>query len=361
MSHELRTPLNAILGFAQLLEAEIGNGADRSESIEQIQKAGWHLLELINEVLDLAKIEAGEMRLSMESVELREVVTEILQLIGPIASKRQIVIAAEAFQTCTSHIRVDRTRLRQVLFNLLTNAVKYNRIGGSVTLAIGVSGSDKIRIEVTDTGPGLTPPQQAHLFEAFNRLGRESEDIEGTGIGLVITRRLVEAMDGTIGVTSVASKGSTFWIEFATAMPSTTVTPLHQPARSDAVAAPTRFCKILCIEDNPVNLLLVAKIVATQPRLIMLSANSGARGLEIARAQCPDIILLDIELPDMGGLEVLHQLQRDQRMKDIPVLAFSAHAASQSMAEALAAGFHHYITKPIRVKEFLNSIYRTLE
>jgi|GEM_PF-1167072 len=360
MSHELRTPLNAILGFAQLLETHIGDSAQQSENVEQIQKAGWHLLELINEVLDLAKIETGAMRLSMESIELREVIAEILQLIDPVASKYCVVITAGATQTCTSHVWADRTRLRQVLLNLLTNAVKYNRVGGSVALAIGLSDSDKVRIEVADTGAGLTELQQAHLFEAFNRLGRENENIEGTGIGLVITRRLVEAMGGTIGVNSIPGEGSTFWIEFATAAISTMVAP-HQDIGADTVTAPTRICKLLYVEDNPVNLLLVSKIVATQPRLIMLSASSGAQGLEIARTQSPDIILLDIELPDMSGLEVLRQLQLDPRTSAIPVLALSAHAAHQSIAEALAAGFRHYITKPIRVKKFLDTIYQSIE
>lgn len=363
MSHELRTPLNAILGFAQLLEADSSNLSQRTENIEQIQKAGWHLLELINEVLDLAKIETGAIRLSMEGIELREVIAEILQLIDPVASQYQIAIAAEAIQSCTHHIRADRTRLRQVLLNLLSNAIKYNRIGGSVTLAIGASASDKVRIEVADTGSGLTHLQQTHLFEAFNRLGRENENIEGTGIGLVITRRLVEAMGGTIGVTSAAGEGSTFWVEFALAPIASAVAPHphDQDIDADIVAAPSRICKLLYVEDNPVNLLLVSKIVATQPCLIMLSANSGAQGLEIARTQCPDIILLDIELPDMSGLDVLRQLQRDKRTSAIPVLALSAHAAHHSIAAALAAGFKHYITKPIRVKAFLDTVYRSIE
>jgi signal transduction histidine kinase/response regulator RpfG family c-di-GMP phosphodiesterase len=359
MSHELRTPLNAILGFAQLLEASSETVAQRSENIEQIQKAGWHLLELVNEVLDLGKIEAGAIRLSMESVELREVLGEILQLIDPLASRHRIVISTESNPAAATHVCADRTRLRQVLLNLLTNAVKYNCANGSVTIAIEQRDDATLRLAVTDTGAGLTQAQQLHLFEAFNRLGRENEGIEGTGIGLIITRRLVEAMGGAIGVVSTPGKGCTFWIELAAAA-APAAAPSSLSFDANATAAPTRLCKLLYVEDNPVNLLLVSKIVATQSNLIMLSANTGAQGLEMARIHRPDIILLDIGLPDMSGLEVLTQLQLDEHTRSTPVLALSAHAAHESIKEAMAAGFRQYITKPIRVKQFLDTIYQCL-
>lgn len=353
MSHELRTPLNAILGFAQLLEVDIKDSPQCLESIGHIQKAGWHLLELIDEVLDLTKIETGALRLSMESIELREIIAEILQLIDPAARKQGVSIVAETAPVDTSCVLADRTRLRQVLLNLLINAVKYNRVGGSVIISAKHCDNGRIRIEVADTGSGLTPIQLEHLFEAFNRLGRESEDIEGSGIGLVITKRLIEAMGGAIGVLSTLGEGSIFWVELAV---TTKVEAAHQDHRP--VAPPTRPCKLLYVEDNPVNMMLVAKIVATQPHLIMLSANTGAEGIELARTQHPDIILLDIGLPDMSGLEVLQHLQLDERTRATPVLALSAHAEPQSIKQALEAGFHHYITKPIRVKDFLAVVYQ---
>lgn len=364
MSHELRTPLNAILGFAQLLEASNVNVAQRSENIRQIQKAGWHLLELVNEVLDLGKIETGAIRLSMESVELHEVIAEILQLIDPVAMKHRITVTTEMRSTRPIHVLADRTRLRQVLLNLLTNAVKYNCAKGSVTLSICGADADpgaaNIRLKITDTGAGLTLAQQAHLFEAFNRLGRENEDIEGTGIGLIITRRLVEAMGGKIGVVSTPGQGSTFWIELALA-DALIVDPPAPPLLSNSALVPTRLCTLLYVEDNPVNLLLVAKIVATQPHLVMLSANTGEQGLYMARTHHPDIILLDIGLPDMSGLEVLAQLQGDESTRAIPVLALSAHAGSRDIEKALTAGFRDYITKPIRVKKFLDTLYESLQ
>jgi CheY-like chemotaxis protein/two-component sensor histidine kinase len=335
-----------------------GQTSRQLENIGHIQKAGWHLLELINEVLDLARIETGAIRLSVENVDLHELVAETFLLIGAAAQARKITIREVPGADSNSHVLADRTRLRQVLLNLLTNAVKYNHTYGSVTLSWNYSGGGRLRIAVTDTGPGLTAEQQGHLFEAFNRLGRETENIEGTGIGLVITKRLVEAMGGTIGVQSEPGVGSTFWIELNVA--GVTVANASSGASRVGTQMPMRPCTLLYVEDNPVNLLLVAKLLEAQPLLHMLSANTGRSGVEMAHAYQPDLIVLDIGLPDMSGLDVLHELREDARTRDIPVLALSAHAAHADIEQALAAGAQRYITKPIRVKEFLEAVYQCL-
>jgi CheY-like chemotaxis protein len=227
-----------------------------------------------------------------------------------------------------------------------------------VTLSWNYSGGGRLRIAVTDTGPGLNAEQQGHLFEAFNRLGRETENIEGTGIGLVITKRLVEAMGGTIGVHSEPGVGSTFWIELNVA--GVTAANASSGANRVGTPMPARPCTLLYIEDNPVNLLLVAKLLEAQPLLHMLSANTGRSGIEMAHAYQPDLIVLDIGLPDMSGLDVLHELREDARTRGIPVLALSAHAAHADIEQALAAGAQRYVTKPIRVKEFLEAVYQCL-
>jgi signal transduction histidine kinase len=357
MSHELRTPLNAVLGFAQLLEADDNQSPRQLEHIGHIQKAGWHLLELINEVLDLARIETGAMRMSMENVDLRELIAETLLLIGPSAAERRVAVQEVDDPGGSAQVLADRTRLRQVLLNLLTNAVKYNRAGGAVTLSWTAAGG-RVRVAVTDTGPGLSAEQLSHLFEAFNRLGREAENIEGTGIGLVITKRLLEAMGGSISVTSEPGRGSTFWIELNASAAEPPAAPANVP--HPAASAPTRPCTLLYIEDNPVNLLLVGKLLEAQRLLHMLSANTGAAGLDMARTCQPDLIVLDIGLPDMSGLDVLRELRADERTQGIPVLALSAHAAHSDIERALAAGARRYITKPIRVQEFLDAVYQCL-
>ncbi|GAA4027816.1 ATP-binding protein [Actimicrobium antarcticum] len=358
MSHELRTPLNAILGFAQLLES--GSPAptvSQQRSLEQILKGGWYLLELINEILDLSLIESGMASLSQEPVALAALLLECHAMIEPLAQKRGLTLQFPHFDT-PAFISGDHTRVKQVLINLLSNALKYNRAEGSVTVECTLSSPDRMRISVGDTGLGLAPEQVAQLFQPFNRLGNEAGAEEGTGIGLVVAKRLVELMDGTIGVDSVAGIGSVFWVEFATASaPQLVVSgddPLALLPPALRVDAPQRT--VLCVEDNPSNLALIEQLIARRPDLRLLSASHGNLGIEFARSHQPDVILMDINLPGISGLAALHILRADPLTATIPVIALSANAIPGEIEKALAAGFFRYLAKPLRVNEFMATL-----
>ncbi len=353
MSHELRTPLNAILGFAQLMET--GSPVPTStqkRNIDQILKAGWYLLELINEILDLSLIESGKLSLSGEPVSLAEVILESRAMVEPQAQKRGITLTFPRLEA-GRFVAADRTRLKQVLINLLFNAVKYNRPQGAVTLDCRVTPDNRIRVSVRDTGGGLSPAQLKQLFEPFNRLGKEAGAEEGTGIGLVVTKRLVELMGGSIGVESVVSQGSVFWVEFpitgpprlATMEPEPDVTPDAHPS-----GAPVRT--VLYVEDNPANLELVEQLISRRKELRLLSAADGNLGIEYARAYQPDAILMDINLPGISGTEAMKVLRADPQTARIPIIALSANAVPRDVQQALDAGFFDYITKPIKVHEF---------
>lgn len=360
MSHELRTPLNAILGFAQLLEMQSSHeltGTQRS-SVEQIQKAGWHLLEVINDLLDLGKIEAGALQLSMTVVDVFAEIDECLQLIAHRAAQNNLNLVWKKTETIDRFMRADRTRLRQVLLNLLSNAVKYNRQHGRVEV-VCTACDGRIRIAIRDSGIGMSKLQQEHLFEAFNRLGRDADNTEGTGIGLVITKRLVEAMGGTINCSSKAGIGSDFWIEFDQCEPPREARAIPL-AIENALMPPPRQCSILYVEDNPVNMLLTGKIIESQPALRMLSANSGAEGFALAM-QRPDLILLDISLPDMSGVDLVRKLRSHPTTEHLPIVALSANASEQAITEALSAGFDRYLTKPLRLHTFLATLYDLLQ
>jgi signal transduction histidine kinase/ActR/RegA family two-component response regulator len=358
MSHELRTPLNAILGFAQILAADNlpTTPEQKKEFAGHILKSGRHLLTLINEILDLAKVEAGALTLSMEPVGLAEVLLECRTMIGPLAAARGIRVQFP--EDADALVQADRTRLKQVLLNLLSNAVKYNREGGTVSVECSALGPDRLRLSVVDTGMGLRPDQVAALFQPFNRLGQESGAQEGTGIGLVFTRRLVELMKGEIGVTSTPGVGSTFWITLSTAA------PLPQPAAQiglDAgipMAAPSSEAPrlILYIEDNPANLRLVQEIVGFRADLRLMSAPDGHTGLAMAHTHRPAIVLMDLNLPGMNGFEVLAQLRRDPQTAHIPAVALTANAMPQDIERGLSAGFDRYLTKPIDIEQFNEAI-----
>ena len=358
MSHELRTPLNAILGFAQLMETGAPPPTPaQKRNLDQILKAGWYLLDLINEILDLALIESGKVTLSREPVSLAEVMLECRAMIEPQAQKRGIVMTFPRFDI-THYVEADRTRVKQILINLLFNAIKYNRPGGAVVVECTANRPHSIRISVRDTGAGLAPEQLAQLFQPFNRLGKETGAEEGTGIGLVVTKRLVELMGGAIGADSTVGVGSVFWIEL-----SLTPAPLHATREAGSAApaqvplgggAPLRT--ILYVEDNPANLELVEQLVARRRDLHLLSAADGNVGIEFARAYLPEAILMDINLPGISGIEAMKILHADPATAHIPIIALSANAIPRDIARALEAGFFHYLTKPIKVNEFMDAL-----
>ena len=357
MSHELRTPLNAILGFAQLLEA--GSPPPTAAQIvrlHQIIKAGWYLLELINEILDLAVIESGKLSLSREPVSLIDVMRECQAMIEPQAQQRDIQMNFLPFDN-TWFANADRTRVKQVLINLLSNAIKYNREHGTVEVKCTASTPERIRISIKDSGAGLPPEKLAQLFQPFNRLGQESGTEEGTGIGLVVTKQLVELMGGTIGVESTVGVGSEFWIELIRDVTPQLAAGNTMPAELAPQAQGNAALRtLLYVEDNPANLMLVEQIIEDHPHVRMLSARDGNLGIALARAHLPDVILMDINLPGISGIEALKILREDPATAHIPVIAISANAMPRDIEKGLEAGFFRYLTKPIKVNEFMNAL-----
>ena len=358
MSHELRTPLNAILGFAQLIESGTPTPSPgQMKSVAQIIKAGWYLLDLINEILDLTLIESGKMSLSIEPIMLSDVLRESRSMIESQAIRRGINVV---FPTADVpfFVSADRMRLKQVLINLLSNAIKYNREGGRVVVDCSLTAVGKIRIAVTDTGQGLSAEHLSQLFQPFNRLGQEAHVGEGTGIGLVVSKRLVELMGGVIGVVSTVGAGSTFWIDLKL----TTAINHHEISIDSTVALPahhigeSRLRTLLCVEDNPDNLLLVEELIGRCPDIRLISARDGQSGIDLARSTLPDAILMDINLPGISGVEALRILALDSSTTNIPIIALSANAGPRDIARGLEAGFFRYLTKPIKVKEFIAAI-----
>jgi signal transduction histidine kinase len=358
MSHELRSPLNAILGFGQLLAADTPPPTPiQQESITQILQAGWHLLTLINEILDLAKIESGQVPMPREPVSLADVVLECQGMIEPQAQQHGIRMAFHDLDA-GCFVLADATRVKQVLLNLLTNAIKYNARQGAVDVQCAESTPGRIRVSVRDTGAGLPPEDLAQLFQPFNRLGQEAGGVEGTGIGLVVAKRLVELMGGAIGAESTVGTGSVFWFELnSVAAPRFALSAGEavESARAGTSRA-ARLHTLLYVENDPTNLKLVEKIIARHPDLRLLTAVNGKRGIEIARASQPDVILMDINMPGISGIEALKILHQDQSTAHIPLIAVSANAMPLDIERGMKAGFFRYITKPIKVNEFMDSL-----
>lgn len=352
MSHELRTPLNAIIGFGQLLEHDIRD-EEQIDSVREILHAGRHLLELINEVLDLSRIESGKMTLSLEPVQLAPLLSECLVLIRPLAQSHAITLMAHELE-CSVHLRADRVRLKQVLLNLLSNAIKYNREGGSVSVScINEDGAPLIRI--SDTGPGLPPEAVNRLFNPFERLGADEHAIEGTGIGLALSKRFVHLMGGTIGVVSTPGKGSTFWVRLPACDPAegTSIAAEQNEAIESESGTPADMRKVLCIEGNPANLRLIERVLARRRGIEVISATTPGLGLQLAKTRAPDLILLDINLPDIDGYDVMKCLRENPSTQYIPVVAVSANAMPGDLARAERAGFVEYVTKPISLDRLL--------
>jgi signal transduction histidine kinase len=352
MSHELRTPLNAILGFGQLLSVEGVSlpQAKKAEFTQHILKAGTHLLNLINEILDLAKIESANLMLSLEPVVVADVLEECRTMLEPAARQRGLQMLFPPAHGPS--VIADRTRLKQVLLNLLSNAIKYNRENGVVIVDCALAEHDGVRVSVRDTGAGLRPEQVASLFQPFNRLGQETGNVEGSGIGLVVTKRLVELMGGQIGVVTAVGNGCEFWIELkqahAHAVPDASEAERAAPVSTTSPAL-KKAPLLLYVEDNPANLRLVEEIVAFRGDLRMLSAPDAQLGIELARAHRPEVILMDINLPGLSGTDARAILSADPITEEIPVIAVTANAMPRDRAQSMAAGFFQHVTKPINV------------
>ncbi len=360
MSHELRTPLNAVLGFSQLL---LGVGAEplsdaQRAKLKHIETAGGHLLAMINDVLDLSRVESGSMLLSPDIVQVDAVVGEALAMVANLAQQTGVWLRADpphrAPGTAALYVRADHVRLCQVLVNLLSNALKYNRSGGSAIIDWRAAADGRgVLIGVSDTGPGLSEAQRAHLFEPFNRLGAERSRVEGTGIGLVITRRLVELMQGQLSVHSELGRGSRFELQLPAAEPAPTAAaeaPGEPPARS-----------VMYAEDNPLNVELVREVLLLRPQYRLLVARSGAEALALATRELPDLLLIDMHLGDMSALDLARLLDDNPTLRSRPRVVLSADAVPERKRQARDAGFAAYLTKPVNVVALLGCLDEHLQ
>jgi PAS domain S-box-containing protein len=357
MSHELRTPLNSVLGFAQILQMEL-ESPEELEMIDYIVKSGGYLLELINEVLDISRVESGSIAVSLELVPVKALVNECIELVSGEAAAASVAIVDECERAL--HVRADPQHLRQVLLNLLTNAIKYNREGGTVTLTCRED-NGRVRLSVTDTGPGIAPELHERLFAPFDRLDAESKGIEGTGLGLALSKGLIEAIGGSLGVDSAQGAGATFWLELPLATTSSDFADDTRDVAPSPDVNPTTSATVLYIEDNIGNVRLMERLLAHRPNVRLITSLQGTVGVELAQQHCPDLILLDVHIPDLSGYEVLERLHADERTATIPVVMLSADASHEQIQRFTEAGVRDYLTKPIDLKNFLAQLDEYLQ
>ncbi|MBT3510516.1 MAG: response regulator [Nitrospina sp.] len=364
MSHELRTPMNAILGFTQLLQMDSKSPltARQNENLELISSAGDHLLALINEVLDLSKIESGNLDLVVKPINLNELMDSALSFANPLADEKGIILKYKKNEGKNYCVEADMLRLRQVLLNLISNAVKYNKPGGSVEVSFGEQEGDKIRIGIRDTGRGIPSDKKDRIFEPFERFDTDIENIEGTGVGLTISKQLVEMMGGTIGFETAYGEGSFFYFDIP--ISDKTIAPLETEIPPDLIPAPLpkpHDRTVLYIDDTPTNLQLVQQILSHRKHIKLLTAPSARLGIELAQAEIPDLILMDIQMPEMDGLEAFKRLEDIKETQSIPVIALTAYAMDADIKKAAEIGFKDYISKPIDVYKFLNTMDKLLK
>jgi len=360
ISHELRTPLNSILGFAQLMAMDELDEIQR-ENVGLIIKGGNHLLQLINEVLEISRIEAGTMTVSLEPVHVGTTVAEVVDLLEPLAAQQGVTLRNEVPHDGEEHVQADAQRLKQVLLNLVSNALKYNKPNGSVCIALEPPSAERILIRVSDTGYGISEENQAKLFTPFDRLGADETGIEGTGLGLALSKLLTEAMGGSLAFESEEGKGSTFTVGLAAAEAQAADEAGEQAAPAAAANGAAETETVLYVEDNKSNLRLVERILAKRPHVKLLAAMDGPLGVELARQHEPALILLDLHLPGMDGEEVLKHLKADERTSDIPVVVVSADATNSRVERLLAGGAEAFLTKPLQVTRFMSLVDATLE
>ena len=359
MSHELRTPMNAVLGFGQILEFDESLTSEQLDNVTEILKGGRHLLKLIDDVLDLAKIESSSLKLSIEAVSVADLIDEAWRVLEPVARSRNIKLRKNLLPDAA--ITADRGRLKQVLLNLLSNAINFNRDGGRISLRTSVMPTGRLRVEIADSGEGIAAERLPNIFEAFNRRASARGQVGGTGIGLIITRRLVDLMGGEVGAESELGVGSTFWVDFPVASNPKLPEPLAQDESLGHFDANVHQHCVLCIDDNPVNLKLVAQLLTKRPRIHLISAHSPGLGIQLALGRQPDLILLDINMPGMDGYQVMEVLKTYARTKAIPIIAVTGNAAPRSSALGGATGLADYLTKPLDAEKFLATVDRWLE
>jgi len=364
MSHELRTPLNAILGYTQLFNYDDNLNPGQRDNVKEIRKAGEHLLQLINDVLDLAKIESGRMTVSLEPVLLSRVIQECFTLLQPQADEQQVQLNACTQGLEHNYVVADQVRFKQALLNLISNGIKYNNRGGRVDIGLALCGANQLRLSVRDNGQGIPASRQKEVFQPFNRLNAECTSVEGSGVGLVITKQLVELMAGDMGFESVEGEGTEFWIDLPLSREwsRASVSPRNYEVREASVSplSVERSFTLLYVEDNPSNIRLMEQICARYPQIRLEVAEEAFLGIYKARSEKPDVIILDINLPGMDGYEALSVLKRDPVTAGIPVLGLSANAMPYDIQRGRSAGFHDYLTKPVEIDHLIETLNRLL-